>query len=61
MHNPYNLKVNDIVILDEEYNNSSRVIIKNITANQMFATIEDREYPHLTWEVMTNRLTPIKS
>ena len=59
-HNPYDLKINDIVILDEKFNNSTKVIIESFTSNKMFAGVKDYEDDYFIWNVMTNRFTPIK-
>lgn len=58
-HNPHNLKVGDTVILDEDVDGGFQVVITTFSPNYLFAIVRwiyDGEY----WQVMTNRLTPIK-
>lgn len=58
-YNKLNLKINELVVLDEKYNNSITVTIIGFTPNKMFATIEDEN--KCMWQVMTNRLTKINN
>jgi hypothetical protein len=49
----------EIVILDKEYRNTSKVkVIRQTTPNRMFTTVQslDSDYK---WDVMTNRLSRI--
>jgi hypothetical protein len=59
--NKYDLKIGDKVMLDEGFNNHSEVVIKHMTTHKMFSdvySVDDK--PEHAWQVMTNRLTPIK-
>lgn len=58
--NKFNLKVGDMVRLDAGRGNSSKVIIKALTPKAMFATVYSPLSQLDTWEVMTNRLTPLE-
>jgi len=65
-HNPLGLAPGDEVILDEKFRNGSIVIIESITLMGLFSNIYskevfERDNRKSTWEVMTNRLTKIKS
>jgi hypothetical protein len=52
-------KYGEIVILDKEYNNSSKVkVVKQSESNRIFTTVEDLETSKM-WDVMTNRLSKI--
>jgi hypothetical protein len=60
-HNPYNFKVGDKVILDKDYQcGGGEFYIHSFTPNEMFATISFENDITQAWQVMTNRLTPIK-
>lgn len=49
----------EIVILDKEYHNSSKVkVIHQSGPNRMFTTVKDLETGY-EWDTMTNRLTKI--
>jgi hypothetical protein len=56
--NKYNFDVGDIVWLDEKYNNKIQVEIIWFTTNKLFCRVQVKE--NEPWDVMTNRLTPIK-
>lgn len=62
-HNKHNLQVGEKVCLDENYANSSHVIIDGFTPMSMYATVHaagsDPDDPESYWQVMTVRLTPI--
>jgi len=61
-HNKHNLQLGQDVWLDEKYNNKSVVTIWNFTPNKLYATVYSKDDETKTsWEVMTVRLTPIKS
>lgn len=52
-------KYGEIVILDKEYQNSSKVkVISQSDPNRLFTTIQDLENKS-KWDVMTARLTPL--
>lgn len=55
-HNPQNLKVGEVVMLDADFNNPSSVTIVDFTPSGMFAVVRSNE---VEWEVMTSRLTRI--
>lgn len=64
-HNPHNFKEGDTVILDEKYNNKSLVKILHITTTGLMSCVAPAELepPYEKgdyWDVMTNRLSPIK-
>ena len=60
-YNIYNFTVGEIVILDADFRNWSKVKIKAISPNGMFATIHDPcEDESKAWDVMMNRLSPVK-
>ena len=51
----------EIVILDEKYRNSSKVkVVGQSEPNKMFTQVTDLNEKE-KWEVMTNRLTKIKT
>lgn len=54
-HNPFNLQVDETVIIDDKYVNGGEVIIRGFTENQLFALVE---CDGSIWQTMTNRLTP---
>jgi hypothetical protein len=57
-YNNLNIKVGDKCTLDADFNNTSIVTVKHLSEpNGMFATVEHADGD--TWDVMTNRLTPI--
>ena len=62
-HNPHNLQIDDTVILDEDYSNSSEVIIVSFTPQQLYAMVREPDDKNRSnaWTVMTNRLTPKKN
>lgn len=57
--NKYNFKIEDRVVLDKDFNNSSEVTIKAFTTNKMFATVKSDDGDE--WQTMTTRLSPILS
>ena len=57
MFNKENLKVGQVVILDADFRNSSRVEIVAMSPNGMFSYIKDDG--GAKWTVMTNRLSRI--
>jgi len=58
MNNPFNLKRGETAILDKDCNNSSEVIIVDFTPKELYTTV--RNYGEIvTWDVMTNRLSPL--
>lgn len=59
IHNKYGLKVGELVNLDIDFRNTSQVYIKSFTPHEMYATVYVEKED--TWQVMTNRLTPIKN
>lgn len=62
-HNPFNLKIGQVVILDKDFNNSSEVVIKSLSPNGMFASIsahDEEDTGDWYWQVMTARLSPIE-
>jgi hypothetical protein len=72
IHNPNNVRVGDTVILDKTFNNMSKVVILGMTDKEVYSTVYDAEDPELskslpnwnnvlTWDVMTYRLSQIKS
>jgi flagellar motor switch protein FliM len=54
-HNIYNLKVGDVVLLDQDYSDPIKVEIVSMTDLKMYSKIK---YQGHSWTVMTNRLTP---
>jgi len=46
-------------MLDENYQNKSRVGIFAFTPNELYATVYAKNETGDMWQVMTNRLTPI--
>lgn len=54
----------DTVILDKEFNNSSKVKVVAISSNELFARVHDASLEDPTdkdcWDVMMNRLSKIK-
>lgn len=61
-HNPYNFQLFDEAILDKGFNNECKVSIRNFTPNKLIATVCCvGETVMDSWEVMTNRLTPIEN
>ena len=62
-HNKHNLQIGQMVMLDEGYATSSKVIIDRFTPNQMYATVtgadDSGDFVYSSWQVMTNRLTPL--
>lgn len=56
-HNPFNLQVGEIVIIDDKYVNGGEVIIRGFTENELFAIVE---CDGSIWQTMTCRLSPIK-
>ena len=62
MNNPTHIKVGEIVILDKEYRNSSKVMVLDFTPKEMYATVCDSEGDEKngeSWQVMTYRLSKI--
>ena len=59
-HNKHNLVKNQAVWLDADYRNKSIVVTVSFTPSQLYTTVyafgDDKKK---TWEVMTNRLTPL--
>lgn len=56
-HNPLGLEVGEVVMLDADFANASKVTIVDFTPSGMFAVVRCNE---VEWEVMTNRLTQIE-
>jgi hypothetical protein len=60
IHNKFDLKVGDTVMLDATFRNCSKVKILALSPNGMFSHICPIEMTESDrWDVMTNRLTPI--
>lgn len=59
-HNPNDLKLGDKAILDADLANSSEVYIVGLSPKQMYARVRQYAEGTNSWEVMTNRLKPIK-
>ena len=60
-HNPYNLKVGDEVILDNDLNSKQVVYIHEFTPQHMWATVYTKSIwtrRKTKWTVMTYRLSP---
>lgn len=54
-------KYGEIVILDKEYQNSSKVkVIHQTEPNRIFTTVQDLS-TNYKWDVMTNRLTKLEN
>lgn len=60
MNNTDNIKVGDIVTLDENYRGGSKVKVVRIGLKRVFATIERVDNPNDSWDVLLNRLSVIK-
>ena len=57
-HNPHNFKIGDIVMLDNNHRNRYEVKIVYMALNNLICTVE---YKNNKWDIMTYRLTPIKT